>query len=479
MQLLERARQLLVDDRDRGDERGEKREHEAERARYHEGGAVERRVEEDARDDFHAVCGEPGARRGATPVRALAAAGRDALVAHERGAGRGRDALEKPFGVAGDDGLAAVVEDLDLGRPSARGLLAQLAIEVRRDDDRGADPAGDERPLDAVTGGESPRRERAVRRELGDEAAARRGAARVVHAEREILYVHRQRIAEGEERPERYRDQHRDRERIAQRGARLAAHQRPQPSPPHREARRRRRAHVDGVRHRSGSAVGRCGVGSQAGRRAIGRVRSDVRGDVGRIDVAVAVGCDRRIAARRRIVPRRAAAVRLQHEPAKEPRHLRLLDLHAAVGALPSRRRQEVEDPRRQDGRPHDDAAVARCRVESGVAPRGEGGIARVRRRPDDHPITLRVATTNRVGRRVRDQLAGVDEAHPVAVLDLLEEVRRHEHGDARFRLLLDQVPEAQPILDVDAGRRLVEEEDARPMQRAEREPRPLPQPRR
>ncbi len=44
------------------------------------------------------------------------------------------------------------------------------------------------------------------------------------------------------------------------------------------------------------------------------------------------------------------------------------------------------------------------------------------------------------------------------------------EDGDARLCFLLDQVPESQAVLDVDAGGRLVEEEDARPMQGAQRE---------
>src|SRR6185295_4347425 len=92
-------------------------------------------------------------------------------------------------------------------------------------------------------------------------------------------------------------------------------------------------------------------------------------------------------------------------------------------------------------------------------------------RQLDAYPVARGVALANRVGRRVRDQPSGVDEAHPIAVLDLLEEVRRHEHRDPGRGLLLDQPPEGEPVLDVDARRRLVEEQKTRPMERAERQP--------
>src|SRR5439155_709183 len=54
LELLEGAGQPLVDDGNGGDERGEEGEHEAEGAGDHEPRAVERRVEERARDDVDA-----------------------------------------------------------------------------------------------------------------------------------------------------------------------------------------------------------------------------------------------------------------------------------------------------------------------------------------------------------------------------------------------------------------------------------------
>jgi len=67
-----------------------------------------------------------------------------------------------------------------------------------------------------------------------------------------------------------------------------------------------------------------------------------------------------------------------------------------------------------------------------------------------------------------------MDEAHPVAVVGFLEEVRGDEDRDSGLSLVLDDLPEERAVVDVDAGGRLVEKEDARPMQRGEREARPL-----
>src|SRR5207247_7975534 len=59
LELVEGAGQALVHDRDGGDDRGEKGEHEAEGAGHHEGLALEARVEERARDHL-----DPARRRG-------------------------------------------------------------------------------------------------------------------------------------------------------------------------------------------------------------------------------------------------------------------------------------------------------------------------------------------------------------------------------------------------------------------------------
>ena len=66
------------------------------------------------------------------------------------------------------------------------------------------------------------------------------------------------------------------------------------------------------------------------------------------------------------------------------------------------------------------------------------------------------------VGRAERDQLALVDDADPVAVLRLFHEVGRDQDRDAGRRHGVDSVPERAPHDRVDAGGRLVEEQDAR-----------------
>src|SRR5262249_30379169 len=79
-----------------------------------------------------------------------------------------------------------------------------------------------------------------------------------------------------------------------------------------------------------------------------------------------------------------------------------------------------------------------------------------------------------RLGGRIGDQAPGVDERHPVAVLDLFEEVRGHEDRTPARRFLLDELPEELSARDVDAGRGLVEEEQLRLVERGEREARTL-----
>ena len=91
-----------------------------------------------------------------------------------------------------------------------------------------------------------------------------------------------------------------------------------------------------------------------------------------------------------------------------------------------------------------------------------------VHRRPADRRLQL--------GRRaLGDDLAVVDDPDPVAEdVGLLEVLRRQEDGDA---VLLgeprDLLPERGPRLRVEAGRRLVEEEDARAVDEREREVEP------
>src|SRR5581483_11846052 len=58
----------------------------------------------------------------------------------------------------------------------------------------------------------------------------------------------------------------------------------------------------------------------------------------------------------------------------------------------------------------------------------------------------------------------------PVAVVDLLHEVGRDEDRRPRRGLVLDELPEGAAALDVDARRRLVEEEEARLVERRERQ---------
>src|SRR5262245_10938080 len=70
----------------------------------------------------------------------------------------------------------------------------------------------------------------------------------------------------------------------------------------------------------------------------------------------------------------------------------------------------------------------------------------------------------------IGDQAPGVDERHPVAVLDLFEEVRGHEDRAPAGRLFLDERPEELSARDVDAGRGLVEEEQLRLVEGGERE---------
>src|SRR5262249_1243209 len=89
--------------------------------------------------------------------------------------------------------------------------------------------------------------------------------------------------------------------------------------------------------------------------------------------------------------------------------------------------------------------------------------------------VATGVASAKILGDRVGDQPAFVDEADPVAVVGLLEEVGGDEDRDAGRRLVLDQLPEKRAAADVHPGRGFVEEEETGSMQRAERQASALP----
>ena len=76
-------------------------------------------------------------------------------------------------------------------------------------------------------------------------------------------------------------------------------------------------------------------------------------------------------------------------------------------------------------------------------------------------------------GRAERDNLAAKDERQAVAVLGLLHVMRGDKDGDALLRHLVNQIPELAARDGIDAGGRLVEKDDGRPVQHraAQREP--------
>ena len=111
-----------------------------------------------------------------------------------------------------------------------------------------------------------------------------------------------------------------------------------------------------------------------------------------------------------------------------------------------------------------------RCQVKPAARSAGSAAASAAAGHATSNAVAVGVAPAQLLGRRVGDQAAGVDERRPVAVVDFLEEVRRDEHGDAGGRLLLDAAPRTGAVVHVDAGRRLVEEQHARPMQRRHRQ---------
>ena len=76
------------------------------------------------------------------------------------------------------------------------------------------------------------------------------------------------------------------------------------------------------------------------------------------------------------------------------------------------------------------------------------------------------------VGRADRGEAAAVDDRDAVAVLRLVEIVRRDEHRHARRREVIDEAPELAAGQRIDAAGRLVEKDDRRLVQdgAAERE---------
>ena len=103
--------------------------------------------------------------------------------------------------------------------------------------------------------------------------------------------------------------------------------------------------------------------------------------------------------------------------------------------------------------------------IASGV---GAVGGNRLDRRPPDLRLQLR-------GRALGDDVPVVDDPDPVGErVGLLEVLRGQEDGDAVLaREPRDLAPERASALHVEPGRRLVEEEDRRPVREREREVEP------
>ena len=216
LELVEGARQALVHDRDRGDQHGEEREHEAEGARDHERPARELRVEERLRDDFDAAgaLAAPRARRAGRAPRCARRSPSRSRAGTRRRCRRARSRRRRRAPA-----------------PRARGAPRARANALWRSGGRIS--AVLMRPATSAASsasrvGYATRIEGAARREIRDEAPAHRAAARVVDAEAHVLDVGREHRREGEQRDERHGDQRDHRERIAQRRAHLADDERAQ-----------------------------------------------------------------------------------------------------------------------------------------------------------------------------------------------------------------------------------------------------------
>ena len=135
------------------------------------------------------------------------------------------------------------------------------------------------------------------------------------------------------------------------------------------------------------------------------------------------------------------------------------LDLHEARDLAPDER--EEADLRRRHG-----TSPAMCARESSMRPTSSR-YASSRRRDA-------VAVRQLAARPLGDDLAVVDERDPVAqLLGLFEVVRRQQDRRAPRVDPLDVVPQLEPQLDVDAGGRLVEDQQPRAVHQRPREDQP------
>ena len=199
MQLFERAGELLGHDRHRGDQYREERQHKPEGARDHERRAVQLGVEHRSRDDLNAGC--RGRRRGGQNGCRSRASHLRHLLGQHVGDGRTDQTAQKPFGVAGQDRFTAVVDQLNLRQlpPARRG--AQIPVEVRRDDDGGADRARHQSALELAAGPVGTRIKGAFGAQLRHQAAAGAGAVAVENAERQPFDFGRQDVTEEQAAP--------------------------------------------------------------------------------------------------------------------------------------------------------------------------------------------------------------------------------------------------------------------------------------
>ena len=119
------------------------------------------------------------------------------------------------------------------------------------------------------------------------------------------------------------------------------------------------------------------------------------------------------------------------------------------------------------------------CRTGWSSRPAGSASSAAI-------AATGSVDRTSRIGRSSkrgfssrrraeRREPAGVDDRHAIAALGLVQVVRRHEHGRAAVRQVVDQPPELAARHRIDAAGRLVEKDDRRLVQQRAAERQPLP----
>ncbi len=166
--------------------------------------------------------------------------------------------------------------------------------------------------------------------------------------------------------------------------------------------------------------------------------------------------CGRSCRGRRRRGSARGAAGRRRRSPPRRGRGRR----------RPGRRSREPAGPRpcRRPSPSADADAEATEDVDEAVAVGGIGGG-----RPDAGLADLRL---ERGRRSLGDDLAAVDDPDPVGeAIGLLQVLGRQEDGHPLVvGEALDLLPEGAAALRVEAGRRLVEEEDPRAVDERERE---------